>query len=137
MSDDSLTMASMNWRLVEDAKEARFRGDSMLALSLFEQSRRICINEGWRDGVHYADDMILDIYPMVKRQIDDDNKRVEEPRDKAIDRQETADLPRHQAYFHSTSRSDSTAEAGLDLDDDPTMSRRLRRMIGDGKGTSD
>mgnify|MGYP001768899210 CR=1 FL=1 len=80
MTDESLSLPDMNWRLVEDAKEAIARKDWMLALSLFEQSRRICNNEGWREGVHYADDMILDIYPMVKLLIDDSNKFQEENR---------------------------------------------------------
>ncbi len=137
MSDDSLSLGSMNWRLVEDAKEAMSRGDWMLALSLFEQSRRICINEGWREGVHYADDMILNVYPMVKRQIDEGNRIVEEANLRAIsqpDAVEKGDVDQDDRYgYASTNRPSSNK----DTFDDSASSRRLRRMIGDGKGTSD
>jgi hypothetical protein len=101
MSDDSLNIGNMNQRLVEDGKEAMSRGDWMLALSLFEQSRRICIDEGWREGVHYADDMIVDIYPMVKRQIDDTNKAPDKKQDSAAEDIGSKSISHQQPFFHS------------------------------------
>nr|MDO8084822.1 hypothetical protein [Candidatus Sigynarchaeum springense] len=138
MIDESQTMASMNWRLVEDAKEAMSRGDWMLALSLFEQSRRICIDEGWRDGVHYADDMILNIYPLVKRQIDDGNRIARETRVDAADGVDSQPRARQHAYFHASTHMDSATDGEKkDAFDDSGSNRRLRRMIGDGKGALD
>jgi hypothetical protein len=148
MVDESLTMPDMNWRLVEDAKEAMSRGDWMLALSLFEQSRRICINEGWHEGVHYADDMILNIYPMVKRQIDDGNKTPGDDHESTEgDIESSLSLQQH-AHLHANhelgkepDEDDSenllhgipgTNNKGskMDTSDSNPATRRLRRMIG-------
>ncbi|MEX2684897.1 MAG: hypothetical protein Q6373_025205 [Candidatus Sigynarchaeota archaeon] len=138
MSDESLTMASMNWRLVEDAKEAMSRGDWMLALSLFEQSRRICIDEGWREGVHYADDMILNVYPMVKRQIDESNRIARETPADAAKSVDSPAMTHQPPYFHAAPRVDSPIKGQKeDAFDDSGANRRLRRMIGDGKGNLD
>jgi hypothetical protein len=107
------TMAEMNWSLVEDAKEAMSRGDWMLALSLFEQSRRICINEGWHDGVHYADDMILRIYPKVKRQIDDQSNIVAyQPVDKESSQDEQPDS-HHDKYYREGSSGHGDSEENV------------------------
>lgn len=153
MIDESQGMADMNWRLVEDANEAIERKDYMLALSLFEQSRRICINEGWRDGVHYADDKILDIYPLVKRQIDESTRRTGEKRaHEGVDAEtSTRTLPHNQPLFNAGASidDDASAEGTLikpsqtrlledtdakrgSLFEDPS-NRRLRRMLDDGK----
>jgi hypothetical protein len=137
----------MNLRLVEDGKEAMSRGDWMLALSLFEQSRRICIDEGWREGVHYADDMILDIYPMAKRQIDENNRAIDEKRYRAARDISAKSIPNQQslshpetpagmgckedtgpAESHGIKESDNTKPIKDVFDEDPA-NRRLRRMI--------
>ncbi len=147
MSDDSLDLGNMNLRLVEDGREAMSRGDWMLALSLFEQSRRICIDEGWREGVHYADDMIIDIYPMAKRQIDENNKALDEKRYRAARDISAKSIPSQQSYPHSKPPTDveekdegGPAEShGIteadntkpikDVYDENPANRRLRRML--------
>nr|MDO8109507.1 hypothetical protein [Candidatus Sigynarchaeota archaeon] len=68
---DAKTAGDINWRTVEEAKACLSRGDFRRALELFETSRSICIEQGWHDGVHYADDMILAIYPQVKAVLDE------------------------------------------------------------------
>ncbi len=155
MSDESLSMASMNWRLVEDAKEAMSRDDWMLALSLFEQSRRICINEGWREGVHYADDMILNIYPMVKRQIDESNKMPEKKPDGDANSLESSMIHQQHEYSRTkplpgkdgadddnrdqengTAVAEGTMQRKNAFDENPA-NRRLRRMMSDGRGNRD
>ena len=35
---------------------------------MFEESRRICLEQGWPQGVHYADDMIIKIYAQTHPQ---------------------------------------------------------------------
>jgi hypothetical protein len=151
MSDDSLDLGNMNFRLVEDGKEAMSRGDWMLALSLFEQSRHICINEGWREGVHYADDMILDIYPMVKRQIDDSNRIPDKKPASVAGDVDSRSIPHQQLYVHAELRKDmddeeEDSQAGSNgnegenganplatvFDENPS-NRRLRRMINPDK----
>jgi hypothetical protein len=155
MADESLTLGSMNLRLVEDAKEAMSRGDWMLALSLFEQSRRICIDEGWREGVHYADDMILNIYPMVKRQIDDSYRVPAEKPGSAKGGLGSTPSPQWQAGLQSNSHSGKEVDeddsedqvhgipgtdnkkAKADTFDYNPAARRLRRMIGEDRESKD
>jgi hypothetical protein len=147
MADDSLNLADMNWRLVEDGREAMSRGDWMLALSLFEQSRRICIDEGWREGVHYADDMILNIYPMMKRQIDDANKMPNEKPNIVAGDLDAESLPHQELHYHAEppkeieeEAEDDKAKANGDegtnvagpmrgVFDENRSNRRLRRII--------
>ncbi len=47
-----------NWRLVEEAKRCFEKEQWNRVISLFQESRAICLAQHWQDGVRYADEMI-------------------------------------------------------------------------------
>ncbi len=47
-----------NWRLVEEAKRCFEKGQWNRVISLYQESRAICLAQHWQDGVRYADEMI-------------------------------------------------------------------------------
>jgi len=53
-----LTIDKKNWSIVEDAKSYLTQQKWEQAISLFRESRSICVAQQWADGVRYADEMI-------------------------------------------------------------------------------
>ncbi len=47
-----------NWRLVEEANRYFEKEQWNRVISLFQESRAICLAQQWQDGVRYADEMI-------------------------------------------------------------------------------
>jgi hypothetical protein len=64
------TIADKNWRIVEQAKAAFAGCEWEKAYKLFEASRQICLEQGWGAGVHFADDMIILLFPHLSRNSD-------------------------------------------------------------------
>jgi hypothetical protein len=65
------TIAEKNWRIVEQAKAAFAGCEWETAFKLFEESRQICLEQGWGAGVHFADDIIILLYPHLPKHPDD------------------------------------------------------------------
>ncbi len=54
----SVSVDKKNWQLVEEAKACYTQQKWARAISLFRESRAICVAQQWQDGVKYADEMI-------------------------------------------------------------------------------
>ncbi len=55
---ESVSLERKNWDLVEAAKACYAAQKWERAISLFEESRAICVAQNWTDGVRFADEMI-------------------------------------------------------------------------------
>ncbi len=55
---ESVSVDKKNWDLVEEAKACYTQQKWERAISLFRESRAICVTQQWLDGVKYADEMI-------------------------------------------------------------------------------
>ncbi len=55
---ESVSVNKKNWDLVEEAKVCYTQQKWERAITLFKESRAICIAQQWLDGVRYADEMI-------------------------------------------------------------------------------
>ncbi len=55
---ESVSVDKKNWNLVEEAKACLTQQKWERAITLFRESRAICVTQNWMDGVRFADEMI-------------------------------------------------------------------------------
>ncbi len=80
---EPVSIDKKNWDIVEEAKACLTQQKWERAISLFRESRTICIAQQWPEGVQYADDMIAKATHELQ-QVSPRETGAEQPLDKKI-----------------------------------------------------